>query len=414
MKILYVHPRAWSGEYSLLKMLARQGHQVSVLEYDRKLARTRQLTFDFLEQGDGIATLWYNPRRGIERLLTWPMDFFFKRVGYRGNLGHRMWLILAAARRFKPDALICSEGFGYGVAASMLKRLGLLKPPLVVGFLGGDLLDCLEADVGVRRNKYTLWLFRQVHAGADILRPLSPLLASILLKEKAPPKKIHVCPAHLVADIAVLQEIYRQRNAVSKRIRAKYGIAEETPTIVSLSGNDKGKGIHLLAEAWPTIKQQVKDCQWILCGPMTPWVEQQVLPRVKGYEDSVHLTGSLKGIDVFEHLACADVNVNPTLCDGLNMVTVEAAAVGTPTIVTDHAGISAWIQKTQAGEVVPVGSARAIADAVIYFFSHDASQRAAYGGNAHRMADEFSMDSVAEKLIGIVNHAMSSGISNSK
>lgn len=412
MKILYIHPRAWSGEYPLLKVLRGRGHQICVLEYERKLGKGRMLSPDFLEKGDGLNTFWYDPQYGLERIITWPVDFFFKRVGYRGNLGHRMWLIHAAARHFKPDAIVCSEGFGYGVAASILKRLGLLRPKLIVGFLGGDLLDCPQADVGVRRNMFTRWLLRQTHAGADILRPLSHLLQNILISEGAPPDKIRVCPAHLVASDNVLQETYVHRATIREKIRSRYSIDNNAPVIVSLSGNSKGKGLHVLAEAWPLIKQNVKNCQWLLCGPVTPWIEEQVLPKIKGYESSVHLVGQLQGVSVFEHLVAADLHANPTLCDGLNMVTVEAAAVGVPTVVTDMAGIAAWIQQAAAGTVVPVSDARAIADAVIYFFTCDASQQEAYSDHARRMASEFSLGNVADKLVGIISQSVSADRTN--
>lgn len=402
MKILYIHPLAWSGEYAILKKLRERGHQICVLEDNRKLGQGRKLTPDFLEKGDGLDTFWYAPKHGLERIITWPVDYFFKRVGYRGNLGHRMWLIHAAARHFKPDAVVCSEGFGYGVAASILKRLGLLRPKLIVGFIGGDIMDCPEADYGTRRNFFTNWLFRQTHAGADILRPVSQLLKNILLQDGAPPEKIHVCPSHLVADNTVLQEVHSQRDSIGKKIRCLHAISADAPVIVSLSVNSKGKGLHVLAQAWPLIKQHVKDCQWLLCGPVTPWIEEQVLPKIKGYENSVHLVGQLQGASVFEYLVSANLNVNPTLCDGLNMATVEAAAVGVPTVVTDKAGIAAWIQQDVAGLVVPVNDARAIADAVILFFNGDASQQEAYSDNARRMATEFSLDNIADKLTGII------------
>lgn len=403
MKILYLHPRAWSGEYPLLKVLRERGHQICVLEYERKLGKNRILSPDFLEKGDGLNTFWYAPQYGLERIITWPVDFFFKRVGYRGNLGHRMWLILAAARHFKPDVVICSEGFGYGVAASLLKRWGLLKSKLIVGFIGGDIMDCPDADYGTRRNFYTNWLLRQTHFGADILRPVSYLLKDILVSEGAFPDKIKVCPSHLVAKNEAILNINSHRKIIKEKIRSQHGINSHAPVIVSLSGNWKGKGLHILAEAWPSIKQRLPDCQWLLCGPFSPWFEERVMPVVTKFNESVHLVGALNGASVFEYLAAGDLHVNPTLCDGLNMVTVEAAAVGTPTIVTSSAGISTWIQKAAAGKVVPANDASAISDAVVSFFSLPEEQRDEYSRNSQNMAKEFSLDKIADKLLEIAS-----------
>ena len=104
MRLLYLHPKAWSGEYAILKKLRELGHQVCVLEEARnEAAAARQIRADFLEPGDGIATLWYNPRRGWEKILTWPVDRIFKSAFDGRNLVHRMWVIREAARQFRPD-----------------------------------------------------------------------------------------------------------------------------------------------------------------------------------------------------------------------------------------------------------------------------------------------------------------------
>ena len=54
-----------------------------------------------------------------------------------------------------------------------------------------------------------------------------------------------------------------------------------------------------------------------------------------------------------EHLLSAELHVNPSLCESLNMATVEAAAVGTPSVCSDGAGIVDWIRRYDAGVVVP-------------------------------------------------------------
>jgi glycosyltransferase involved in cell wall biosynthesis len=52
-------------------------------------------------------------------------------------------------------------------------------------------------------------------------------------------------------------------------------------------------------------------------------------------------------------LAAADVVAVPSHLESLNKVCIEAAAVGTPFIVTDTTGISAWVRGEGVGIVVP-------------------------------------------------------------
>jgi len=48
-------------------------------------------------------------------VLTWVPDRVFRK-GFDGrNLVHRMWVIRAAVRRFRPNAVVCSDGFTYAI-----------------------------------------------------------------------------------------------------------------------------------------------------------------------------------------------------------------------------------------------------------------------------------------------------------
>jgi glycosyltransferase involved in cell wall biosynthesis len=157
--------------------------------------------------------------------------------------------------------------------------------------------------------------------------------------------------------MADLESIRDRRGAIGSALRHRYGIAVDAPLMVTLSGNQKGKGLHLLAQAWPEILRAVPGARWLLCGPDHPWLAAAVRPLLQrqAVENTVCFSGVLSGQAVYEHLAAGDVHVNPTLCEGLNMVTVEAAAVGTPTITSDGAGIADWVERLQAGLVVPAG-----------------------------------------------------------
>lgn len=406
MKILYLHPRAWTGEYPVLAALRDRGHTICVLEEDRKLPAARRLAADFERPGDGIATLWFNPRRGAERLLTWPWDRYYRRAFDGRNLAHRAWLVAAAARLFKPDVMVASDGFSYAVPAAWLRRQGKLSVPLVVSYIGGDILDFPEAEVGKRRTPAVTRLIRDVIAAADLLRPVSPLVARTLIAEGAAESKLRICPSHLVADAATLDAIFAARDAIRARIRAARGIAADAPTIVTLSGNLRGKGLHLLAEAWPRVLAAIPRARWLLCGPADPWLAQAVWPRLEaaGVTASVQACGSLSGAAVFEHLAAADLHVNPSLGESLNMVTVEAAAVGTPTLGSDRAGIADWMQRHDAGIVVPAGEVGPLADAIIRALG-DPQRLAGWSRAGRGMAAEFALERIAGQLESLFEEA---------
>jgi glycosyltransferase involved in cell wall biosynthesis len=400
MRILYLHPRAWSGEYPILKTLKQRGHQVCVLEEQREESRVARIfTGDFLESGDGIATFWYDPHQGFEKLLTWPADRLFKRAFSGRNLAHRMWIVAAAVRHFQPDVVVCTDGFTYALPAAYLKRLGLLPARLLVSYIGGDILDCPEAGVGRRRTPLVDWMIRSSLAGIDVMRPLCDSLARILIRDGAEPARIHVIPIQIGRPLDELRTVARNRKTVAARVRAHHGIPSDVPVVVTLSGNHKGKGLHLLAKEWRRIRAAVPGVRWLLCGPEEPWLAEGVRPLLRdaGLLDSVCFTGALSGMAVYEHLAAGDLHLNPTLCEGLNMVTVEAAAVGTPTVTSDGAGVADWLLRFDAGAVVPANDATALADATIAALS-DTALRDRWRVACDGMLEEFSLYRIASAL----------------
>jgi glycosyltransferase involved in cell wall biosynthesis len=405
MRILYLHPKSWSGEYAMLLRLQAMGHEVCALEEQRDLPQGARWSFDYFRQpGDGIATLWYDPRRGAEKLLTWLFDRMFRRAFEGRNLAHRMWIIRAALRCFNPDVVICSDGFSYAIPACFLKRIGLLRMRLVVGYIGGDILDCPQAAYGKRRTWLTDRLIKLSLAAPEVLRPVSPLLATVLLGDGAPGERIHVCPSHLVASRETLLDVSSRRKAISAALRKRHGISTGAPLVVTLSLNQQGKGLHILARAWPAVVDAFPQARWLLCGPQNPWTDREVWPVLDGHRlrSSVIATGRLAGIAVFEHLAAADLHVNPSLCEGLNMATVEAAAVGTPTVTSNGAGIADWVERFGAGAVVGAGESGALADAILLAFN-DRSNLARWAQGARAMAGEFALERIAGELQQLVD-----------
>lgn len=407
MRILYLHPKAWIGEYAILKKLCSLGHEVCVLEESRALGgHKRQLADHFRVPNDGISTLWFDPRRGWERLVTWIPDRVFRRAFDGRNLVHRMWVIAEAVERFMPQAIVCSDGFTYAISAAFLKKLGLLETRLIASYIGGDILDIPEADVGRRRTPLTNWIIRNSLSGVDILRPVSPMLREVLLADGADPSRVQVCPNHLTVDETVLAGIRSDRLRIRERIRGRYGIAADAPLAVTLSGNQKGKGMHVLAEAWPAVVAACPSARWLLCGHDDPWLERGVWPVIErhGLRDTVIATGPLASPDTYEHLAAGEVNVNPSLGEGLNMVAVEAAAIGTPSITSDAAGVAHWVASFGAGVVVSRGDPSAFANAILQGFG-DRALRAQWAAAGVAMANEFSIDRIASELMALASPA---------
>ena len=401
MRILYLHPKSWSGELPILRKFVSLGHDVFVLEESRGAkGPSRWVTDHFDQIGDAITTMWYDPGRGLEKLLTWPLDRFFKKSFDGRNLAHRMLIIRAAVRRFSPDVVVASDGFSYAIPGALLRRLGALRQRFLVSYIGGDILDCPEAEVGKRRTFLTDWLIRFSVKAPDVLRPVSPLMKGRLLQDGADAARIRVIPSHLVISTQQADDVRSRRKLIAESIRRRHGLPCSAPLIVTLGGNQKGKGLQILIQAWTRVLSELPDAKWIICGPDSPWLVQKVKPEIirLGIASSVVFAGKLEGADVFEYLAAADVHVNPSLCESLNMVTVEAASVGTPSICSDGAGICDWITRYGAGCVTGKGQVVELADAIISALLSSAT-REAWAAAGPMLAREFSLESISKSLL---------------
>lgn len=83
------------------------------------------------------------------------------------------------------------------------------------------------------------------------------------------------------------------------------------------------------------------------------------------------------------------------------MATVEAAAVGTPTITSDGAGIADWVERCQAGAVVSAGDVGDLGDAIIRALRAP-DTTAGWSANARRMAEEFRLERIAPALVELL------------
>jgi len=221
-----------------------------------------------------------------------------------------------------------------------------------------------------------------------------------LESDGAAPQQLHIIPSHLVINTGVADDIHIQRTQWGREIRQRHGLPEDAPLLITLSGNHKGKGLHVLANVWPQILQRHPEARWLLCGPADPWLTQAVWPQLQqqNIAASVIAVGALSGRAVFEYLAAADLHINPSLCESLNMVTVEAAAVGTPTITSEGAGIADWVASLGVGQVVPAGETAPLVDAILTALA-DPARRAAWSDAGRAMSAEFSLDHIAAQLV---------------
>ncbi len=130
-------------------------------------------------------------------------------------------------------------------------------------------------------------------------------------------------------------------------------------------------------------------------GPLRAELEQ--LAGRLGVAERVELPGLLPRDDVYRLLGRADAYVSTSRGEGLPLSVLEALAARLPAVLSDippHREVAA---ATAAARLVPVGDARAFADALSRLLALPSQQRAALGRSARKaVTDAFSVHSMTD------------------
>lgn len=143
--------------------------------------------------------------------------------------------------------------------------------------------------------------------------------------------------------------------ADGRPIRARFGIDDDTVLLGMFGRLHRRKGLDVLlpALAVATARRKMK---LLLVGPDEAGYRQTITRSVGVHrlDDSVILAGELSGADLARAYAAVDLLVLPSHGESFGNVVVEAAAQGTPCLVSDKVGLKDWVTEHRVGKVLPL------------------------------------------------------------
>lgn len=303
------------------------------------------------------------------------------------------------------DLLHVEMTYPHGTAAALARRMSGWRGPMVLTPMGEDTLVVEQASYGFRRyampRKLIEWTLRE----ASIIRCISPMLEE-RVSQLAPGTPRRVIPLNIASE-AVVPSTEPEALHVGRRAAARAFVDETCgtagrPIVLALGRLHRFKGLDVLVRAMASVPEAVL----VIVGPSldvrpdgdvaTGLLE---LARHLGVSDRVQWVGATPPEQSSDWLAGADVVAVPSHLESLNKVCVEAAAVGTPFVVTETTGISAWVQPgSGVGIIVPPGAPAALAaalnDIVDGLWKPDRKRLAAF-------VDPFRPETVATQLVDL-------------
>jgi len=284
--------------------------------------------------------------------------------------------VLQLRRALAGADLLHAHGLRAGLVAAAALRLPGPRPPLVL-----TLHNALQ-DGGGRLQTAMRALERLTIRGADLVLAVSSDLAANARRAGAP--DVRVAPA-LAPPLPPAQ---RGRD----EIRAELGVADGRPLVVAVGRLHPQKGYDVLLDAvgrWagtddPPLLAIAGD------GPL----HDELAARIEAERLPVVLLGR-RG-DVPDLLGAADVCVLPSRWEGSPFTAQEALRAGTPLVSTRAGGIPELVG--DAADLVPVGDAQALADALDRVLT-DPAHAAALGEAGHRQAAQWPDEAGAGRRV---------------
>jgi phosphatidylinositol alpha-mannosyltransferase len=178
--------------------------------------------------------------------------------------------------------------------------------------------------------------------------------------------------------------------------------------IVFIGRNEQRKGLHVLLRAWPEISAQTgARLRVVGADPLSVrW-----LARREGFSlERVDLLGGLYEDELTREVQRASVLAAPALGgESFGMVLTRAFASATPAVASDIEGYAAVASEASA-VLVPPGEPEPLARELIALL-RDEPRRQRLGEGARKVAERYSWDPIARRLLTVYEELASQGVS---
>ena len=224
---------------------------------------------------------------------------------------------------------------------------------------------------------------RGVVRGAALVVATSEVERRELLDGGVPPEKIAVRP----------NGFPRVANGRTGALRAQLGLRDDVPLVLSVGRIARGKGLELLLDGM----RALDGAHLAIVGPDGGHGVLDELCRGRerlGLGERVHLLADGRDEPPLDLYGYADVFVLASAHENFGMVAAEAAAAGTPVVVTDRCGV-AEVLGGRGALVVPYDAA-AVREAVARVLD-DGHLRARLSAGGREVATELAWPKVVER-----------------
>jgi glycosyltransferase involved in cell wall biosynthesis len=194
---------------------------------------------------------------------------------------------------------------------------------------------------------------------------------------------------------------FRRALTDQRSARRRLGLHSDRPVVGVVARLFPLKGHDDVLKAARRVMKTVPDVQFAFVGsgPLRDELEQMASDW--GLAENVVFVGRLKAAEMPLAFSAFDVLVHASLREGLARVLPQAVLAEVPVVVYDLDGASEVVQNDVNGYLLQPRDTAAMADRITALLRDESLRSRLAGAGWHRVADEFSVDTMVSKLTAL-------------
>src|SRR5690554_593385 len=284
-------------------------------------------------------------------------------------------------RRQRPDVIFAHWFTPQAIVASTVARRA--KVPF------GFTTHASDVEVLRRLGPLGTWMVRRVTRRARFVTAVSRQTAGRLFEFFTPEERVR-----LEQEAAIIPMGVHRADALAE--------PSDPRTVAVMARLVEKKGIHILLDAWPAVREAVPGAR-LLIGGDGPWRErlESQAQELEGVELHGYVTGAAKsalenqaGVVAVPSIVATDGDV-----DGLPVAAIEGLARGAYVVATDVSGAQELLRNTSAGAVVLAGEPQELGEALIAAMTRDPETCARDSAAARGVARGLEWSALARPML---------------
>ncbi|MDD7693025.1 MAG: glycosyltransferase family 4 protein [Limosilactobacillus sp.] len=260
---------------------------------------------------------------GVYRFPSIPfVSFKERRIAVRGA-----FRAVRLAKKFHLDIVHNQTEFALGMMGKLVARE--LKIPCLHTYhtMYQDYLHYIANGHIVKPHNVATFVHLYMKSIDGVIAPSDRVLDTM--------RSYHVTAPIRVIPTGINLRVYRQRDSAAQvhALRQRYGYADDTPVLLSLSRLAYEKNINALISAMPDILSKRPTAQLLIvgAGPARQSLERQA--RQLGLTDHIQFAGEVNNSEVYHYYQMADVFVSASDSESQGLTYDEALASDLPIVV---------------------------------------------------------------------------------